>query len=207
MRLCYLVDIGLAVQTAIGGNAEKRLHQSLLQKFCTLPGAAGEAGDQRIQRRRSTHQGDAATRHDTLFERGARCIDRILDQLHTSLLLDGSCSAGQNDGGTAREFCQTLLKLVALDVLRRSVILTLDLLAPGIDSNLIAIACGDQRSLCRDPHLARAAEISKFALVDTAAEIAGDDLAACRDRDILEKRFAPMPVFRWMNGGNRQLVA
>jgi len=103
MRLCHFVDIGLTVQTAIGGNAEKRLHQGLLQKFRTLPRAAGEARDQRIQRRRGTHQGDAAARHYTLFERGTRCINRILDQLHTSLLLDGSCAAGENDGRTARE--------------------------------------------------------------------------------------------------------
>src|SRR3984885_11319431 len=114
-----LGDGGFAIAAAIGDDAGERMAQRALYQCGALFGRAFQLLDQTVKFRRNAHQSDAAAGHNALFDCSARCVDRIFDQLHFTLLLDWGGAARQDHRRATRQLRETLLEFIALDIFRR----------------------------------------------------------------------------------------
>ena len=120
----------------------------------------------------------------------------ILNQLRATLLLYRRGAARQNHSRAAGQFSDALLKLVALDIFRSSLILSHHLFPARADLSGLSAARGYQCLGGGDPHLARRTEVRQFRILDSSPEIDRNDFPARGDSDVLQHGLAPMAIFR-----------
>src|SRR5207247_4997836 len=95
-------------------------------------------------------QSDAAARHDALFDRRARRVERILDAVLLLLHLDLGRAADPDHRDAAGELGEPLLQLLAVVVRRGLLDLRLDLADAGLDVLPLAGAADDRGLLLLD---------------------------------------------------------
>src|SRR4029077_3313253 len=98
----------------------------------------------------SLHDALPISGDDSLLYRGARRVDPVFNELGDALLGDRRRAPRENHRRAARKFCQTLLELVALDILSRGGALPLHLFASRGDDLGPPFAGGNQGAVRRN---------------------------------------------------------
>src|SRR5579863_228305 len=141
-------------------------------------------------RRLGAEQRDAAAGDNTLFDRSAGRVERVVDAVLLLLDLDLGRAADADHRDAAGELGEALLELLAIIVGGRLLDLRLDLRDTAFDVGLLAGAVDDRGVLLLDSHALGLAEHLERDVLELDAEILGDHLAAGEDRDVLEHRLA-----------------
>src|SRR5262249_30113497 len=141
-------------------------------------------------------QRDAAARDDALFHRSAGGVERVLDAILLLLHLDLGRTADLDHRNAAGELGQPLLQLLTVVVRGGLLDLRLDLVDARLDLFLLAGAVDVRVFFLPDDALFGAAEHGKRPGLELDAEVAGDELAAGEDRDVLQHGLAAIAEAR-----------
>ena len=115
--------------------------------------------------------------------------------------------ADLDDGNAAREFGETLLQLLAIEVGIGLLDLLLDHLDAAFDRIRLAVAVDDRRLFLGDRHALGLAELIGRHLVELQAELFGDDRRAGERGDVLEHLLAAVAEARRLHRDRRERAA
>src|SRR5256712_187496 len=132
--------------------------------------------------------GGGAAGNDTLFDRGAGRVHRVVDPVLLLLDFDLGRAADPDHRDAAGELSQPLLQFLTVVVGGRLLDLLPDLSAAALDVGLLAGAVDDRRVLLLDAHLLGLPEHLGRDVLELDAEVFADHLAAGQDRDVFEHR-------------------
>src|SRR6185312_14397803 len=145
-------------------------------------------------------QRDATARHDTLLERGAGRLQRVLDAVLFLLHLGLRGGADLDHRNAPGELRQTLLEFFPIEVGVGVLDLLFDLLDPAFDVVALAGTVDDRGVVFGDDDATGLAELSQLGVLQFEAHLLGDDLTAGEDRDVLEHPLATVAEARGFDG-------
>src|SRR5581483_1482590 len=183
-----LVDHHRALDAAVCGNLPQRLLDGAADDVDAVLLVALEL--ERLERRQRAQERHAAARHDALFDRRARRVQRVLDAGLLLLHLGLGGRADLDDRDAADELGQPLLQFLAVVVARRLLDLRADLLHARVDVGLLAVALDDGGVVLVDGDVLGAAEILERDALELEPEILGHRLAAGEHRQVLQHLLA-----------------
>src|SRR6266576_398053 len=150
---------------------------------------------------------DTAARDNTLLERGASRLERVLDAVLLLLHLGLGRSADLDHRDAAGQLREPLLELLAVEVGVGVLDLGLQLLDPALDRVGVAGTVDDRRRLLVDDHAAGMAELRELRVLQLEAHLLGDHLGAGEDRDVLEHPLPAVTEARSLDGDGRERAA
>src|SRR5688500_13173587 len=157
-----------------------------------------------FERALGADQGDNTAGDDSLYDRGARGVQRILD---ASLLLPHlglGRGAGVDHCNTAGQLGQALLQLLLVVVGGRLLDRRLDLLHAALDRFLVAGAIDQRRVVLVDDNALDLAEVRDDGVLELEADFLGDDLATGQHCDVLQHRLATVAEARGLHRADAQ---
>src|SRR5437763_1398349 len=129
-----------------------------------------------VERLDGVDERDLTARDHAFLDARAGVRERVLDAVLLLLELHLGGRADLDDGDAAGELRKTLLELLLVEVAGGLLDLRLDLLDPGHDLVLRAVALDEGGLVLVRRHAARTAEILDGRRVELAADLFGDDL-------------------------------
>src|SRR5208282_3582413 len=182
-------DDDRAVRAGVFGDLPGRIQQRLLDDVdADLLVAVRRL--QVLEGARGIEQGRTAAGDDTLLDRGARRVHRVVDPVLLLLYLDLGRAADPDHRDPAGELGKPLLQLLAVIIRGRLLDLLTDLRAAALDVVLLAGPVDDRRVLLLDPQLLGLAQHVERHVFELDAEVLADHLAAGQDGDVLEHGLA-----------------
>src|SRR5947208_182150 len=148
-----------------------------------------------------------AARDDSLFDRAAVRMRRVLDAGLLLRHLDLGGRTDLDDRNTAGELRHALLQLLLVVVAGRLFDLHADLLDASLDQLLVARAVDDSGVLLGRLDLLGAAEVFQRRVLELEAKLLADHRAAGENRHVFEHRLAAVAEARRLHGAGLQDAA
>src|SRR5467141_3331864 len=203
----YLVEHHRRLRTGVVDDDAQRLFERFhhdLDAGLLVVVVALELAFQHLLRADERH---AAARDDSLFDRGAGRLQRVLDAGLLFLHLDLGGRTDLDDRNTAGELRHALLQLLLVVVAGRLFDLHADLLDAGLGQLLVARAVDDGGVLLGRLDLLGAAEVLQPRVLELEAQLLADHGAAREDGHVFEHRLAAVAEARCLHGAGLQDAA
>src|SRR5580658_3106306 len=205
LRVADLADHDSAFETGVEGDLAGRL----------LKGALHDADSDRfvivelelLYSRDATEQRRAAAGNDTFLDSCARGVHSVFDTCLLFLQFRLGSRADFNDGNAADELGKALLELFLVIVAGGVFDLGADLLHTAFDVRGLAGAFDDRAVVLVDGDFLGAAEVLELHVLELAAQVLGDGLAAREGGDVFEHGLAVVAKARGLDGGALQRAA
>src|SRR6266511_2387021 len=196
------VDDDRAFQARVVGELADRLLQRANDDSCS--GALVAFVSVELNRFDGVQERHAASGDDTLLERGASRLERVLDAVLLLLHLRLGRGTDLDHRDTAGELRQPLLQLLAVEVGVGGLDLLLQLLDARLDRLGVAGPVDDRRGVLVDHDTAGLAELRELRVLELETHLLGDHFRAGEDRDVLEHALAAVTEARRLDGDGRE---
>src|SRR5690242_9622213 len=200
LRPAHGLDDHRAVAAGVLRDSAHRLFERAAQDLNAGGRVAVEPLLHLVQRVNGVDQGHAAAGHEAFLDGRTGGGERIFHARLAELQLDLGARADLDQAHAAGELGQALLQLLAVVVAGGVVNLGLDLLDARLDALGVALAFDDGGLVLLGDHAPRLAEIVERGVLQAAAGLFGDHLAAGQHGDVLQHGLAAVAEARGLDG-------